>query len=413
MQRESHLPQGYSEFATLRQSQAWPSAPLEPTESRQSESTRKKKKGLAKFWGMVTGSSKRDNLKQDESFAAEKADDDYPLTPPPPLSYLVNNRSGGGRHTSTPSLVSAKLGPSTPGMSPPSAPSSILPSPSSARPSNADLDFTVRVRNGGGNYEDTENDEDTIGKSQGTIQKAVVHPVTSEPDMRLRWERTPPLPNVTNLPPSREKSLPPLPGEAQAQPRFPTNNVTDPRPKTVYTFETQLPPGSAPAHTFVSPQASFRTDRRQSFGGVTSRPNLDASLVSQPNGHTLGYTQGGNGFGPRYDELGYSRGSLLLQNERPMTPTTRRKSKFNLSSLWGKKQPQENAQQFPPMRYSGSDTPEEVVANGYANSNSRDSAFSQPRISVTSRKALEDRVAQDPNFVAYRYPSNDQRLDVR
>ena len=79
---------------------------------------------------------------------------------------------------------------------------------------------------------------------------------------------------------------------------------------------------------------------------------------------------------------------------------------------------QEN--QFPAIGYSLYDTPDDVATNGYAASTSRHSAISAStntpspnlRMSVTSRKALEELVHQDADFVAYRYPSSDQRLDL-
>ena len=81
---------------------------------------------------------------------------------------------------------------------------------------------------------------------------------------------------------------------------------------------------------------------------------------------------------------------------------------------------QENYGQFPSIGYSLYDTQDDVATNGYAASTSRHSAISAStntqspnlRMSVTSRKALEELVQQDPEFVAYRYPSNDQRLDL-
>lgn len=73
------------------------------------------------------------------------------------------------------------------------------------------------------------------------------------------------------------------------------------------------------------------------------------------------------------------------------------------------------AYQFPVIRKSGSDGQDEVLTNGYATSTSRHSALSTAagqRMSVVSRKALEELVSQDTEFVAYRYPSNEQRLDL-
>jgi hypothetical protein len=70
------------------------------------------------------------------------------------------------------------------------------------------------------------------------------------------------------------------------------------------------------------------------------------------------------------------------------------------------------------MGYSPYDAQDDMTTNGYTTSTSRHSALSSNppnsglRMSVTSRKALEELVQQDPDFVAYRYPSSDQRLDL-
>ncbi|ELU42451.1 hypothetical protein AG1IA_03471 [Rhizoctonia solani AG-1 IA] len=97
---------------------------------------KKKHKGLTKIWKIVTGSSSKDkNIAVHE----KQQLDDEPLAPPPPLSYLVarqgGDRAGGGaggardldRRASTPTSSSRSAAP----MSPATAPSSILPSPTS------------------------------------------------------------------------------------------------------------------------------------------------------------------------------------------------------------------------------------------------------------------------------------------
>lgn len=413
------------DMSAPRRSQIWPSNDLELTESRQStDKSKKKKTGLAKIWGIVTRTNKPDSRGQDAPYG-EKTDDNLPLAPPPPLSYLVNHRPRSNRHASTPSLIlTPKVG-SSPGLSPPTAPSSVLPSPASSRPS-PDLDMAIQVRGTGGNYDD-EDDEDTIGRTQGMATKSI-YPVTSEPNMRSRVVQgpPPPLPNVTNLPHSqiqREKSLPPLPPPDDLQLRPQTYGAMDNRPRTVHTFGSSPPPGSAPAHDFLPPQAAFRNGdgRRQSFGGMTSRP----TLVDGNDRSTI-YTQSPVDYGPSMDEFGASRPSLTfntLQGQSPYhsaTTPSKRKSRFALSSLLGKRAsstPQKELQvhQFPPMRQSGSDHLEDVMTtNGYGSSTSRHSAFSQtPRLSVISRKPLEELVSQDHQFVAYRYPSTEQRLDLQ
>ncbi|KAF5386048.1 hypothetical protein D9615_002541 [Tricholomella constricta] len=440
-----------TDFGASRRSQIWPSDQPETSETQVGDNLadgnpKKKKRGLAKIWGIVTGSNKQTNAtRRDPSQSLDRTDDDLPLAPPPPLSYLVNRgpsdlRAASGRHGSTPSLpslTSPKLAGSTsPGMSPSTGPSSIYPSSASSRTSGPDVEI-VDARKTSANHEDQENQyrDDIIGKREPVTPRNV-HPVISEPDMRQRLSRNitpPPIPSFaspTPRPPSmmsREKSLPPLPAEAVS--RTPSNNTAELRPRTVYTYDPrQLPPGSGPAHDFLPPSAPFRTPdvRRQSFGGLSSRPNL-AMQTMPVNGRQQ---QANPAFASRYDEFGSSRRSLgPLDQFRDtftvqQTPTAKRKSKFGFASLLSKKSmPRDHEyidsnvaqHQFPPMR-PGSDGQDDVVANSYATSTSRHSALStgapQSRLSVTSRKALEERVAQDPDFVAYRYPSNDQRLDL-
>ncbi|GLB37079.1 hypothetical protein LshimejAT787_0401300 [Lyophyllum shimeji] len=406
------------DLGAARRSQIWPPDQPEAGETHVEENPKKKKKGLAKIWGIVTGSNKQATAAhRDPSQSLDRTDDDLPLAPPPPLSYLVNRgssdlRSASGRLGSSPSL---------PSLASPKLAGSTSPENAEARKTSV-------------NYEDQENQvrDDTIGKNQ-IVPPKNVHPVISEPDMRLRIPRNisppPPIPSSSPRPPSfREKSLPPLPAEAVA--RSPSNNAGEPRPRTVYTYDArQLPPGSGPAHDFLPPSAPFRTPdvRRQSFGGLSTRPNL-AVQTMPANARQLASPA----FGSRYDEFGHSRRSLgpldQFRDTIPIqqTPTPKRKSKFGFASLFGKKSTQGEPEyadpslvhQFPPMRRSGSDGQDDLNVNGYATSTSRHSALSanaavpQSRLSVTSRKALEERVAQDPEFVAYRYPSSDQRLDL-
>ncbi|KAJ7262176.1 hypothetical protein B0H12DRAFT_1104639 [Mycena haematopus] len=408
------------DVGTARRSQLWPPMEQEPdttyADQTVQDKPKKKKKGFAKIWGMVTGSSKNQNASSREpSQSYERTDDDGPLAPPPPLSYLVNRgrASEGGRHSSTPSLPSSspKLGLSSP-------------------------DIAEQRKSNGTTYdEDQYPSDDTIGKSQ---TRNVVHPVTSEPDMRLASQSPPPLPNATARPAGaaparprpesvmsfRDKSLPPLPIEALSRP--PGAGQPEARPRTMMSLNPRPSTGSGPAHDFAPPHAPFRTAeaRRQSFGGLASRP---AMPITQP----VAFDER-RPFGARYDEYGLSRRSLgRLDNviehpaarSLPLPTATKRRSRFGLSALLGKKSKadvRDEAQHFPTMqmRRSGSEGGADDAANGYATSTSRHSAFSMgggggpQRMSVTSRKALEDLVAQDPDFVAYRYPSNDQHLDI-
>lgn len=434
-----------------RRSQIWP--PTEPEIFDTSTSTAKvkpesgkKTKAFTKFWRKVTGHKNDTTANPEDQRNREKVDDDLPLAPPPPLSYLVNRGPPemaltGGRQNSTPSLSSTppKFGFASPGMSPPTAPSSALPSPVSSRPPGPGLD-AIEIRNPpSGRFDDVEEVQD-VDLPRASESTKALHPAVSVPDMRQNGIRSssplPPLPspgsyqlqNINMI--SREKSLPPIPpGEEPAAP-----SRAAARPRTVYTYDPRpLPPGTSPAHDFLPPNAPFRSGdaRRQSFGGLSSRPKLLSQSV---------YTDGKSAtfaprrsFSPQYDEFGASRRSLgridNLQEPLPLMPRspaplsrdTKRKSKFGLSSLLGKKNNKSQDLSHEKSAFLFPTTPDgqdEWCVN-YATSNSRHSGLSMsspgqfnPRMSVTSRKALEELVSQDSEFVAYRYPSNDQRLDL-
>jgi hypothetical protein len=408
LQREA----GPVDLGTPRKSQLWNSNELQPIESRQSrlseEKSTKKRKGLIKFWKMVTNKKPSKNEAETSAQAWYEKDDDSPLPPPPPLPFLMGNRAGGSRHASSPSLpilsspkqgYGQALGQTSPrGMSPPTASSSTIPSPVSSRPPAFGTDV-VGIRTSNGSYDDQEpHEDDTIGKKSGLNQVA-------PPDLNgnLSPSSPPPPPPLSRI--SRDKSLPPLPNEAPAS--------VETRPHTVYTFDShgQLPPGSAPAHDFLPPGAGYRSMdvRRQSFNGLASRPNTQ-SLTSMPmNGNANGY----NGYNPHHSAYEFG-----IYDPRSETPTAKRKSKFGFSSLLGKKSStvkettNRNIDQksVSTMRWPEMD---DATMNGYApqSTNSRTSYLANPRFSM-SRKDLEEKVPQDPEFVAYRYPSGDQNIDM-
>ncbi|KAF8973288.1 hypothetical protein BDZ97DRAFT_1901048 [Flammula alnicola] len=443
LQREANGSRRYTtspiDLNTPRRSQIWPPVELEDVNSSQiapEEKAKKKKGGLAKIWRIVTG--KHDDAHQrDMAQRTGGKEDDLPLAPPPSLSYLVNRGPAdvGMRHASTPSLpsvVSPKFG----------SPGILLPSPASLRRSG-DIEIVdgrnTIVNDGNGHIDDQEQkpgQEGSVVRSQSINWKSI-HSAKSE--MELRPQSIPSLPSspfptstsnnqspdtvnvlnrLTSL--SRDKSLPPLPpGEQPAR-----ITPSDLRPRTYYDHRT-LPPGSGPAHDFLPPQAPFRTNdtRRQSFGGTSSRPNL--ALQTMPSSRPVEFDSR-RSLGPRYDEFGISRrslGRLEHVQEHPRAnsplPSTKRKSKFGLSALLGKKTRARTCRPpIPSMGYSPYDVQDDTTTNGYTTSVSRHSTFSSNapnpnlRMSVTSRKALEELVQQDPDFVAYRYPSNDQRLDL-
>jgi hypothetical protein len=235
----------------------------------------------------------------------------------------------------------------------------------------------------------------------------------SEPDLRLHNLQIPQFPTFPNGAArptllSRDKSLPPIPvGETPAQ------VLPSDRPKTFYALESTPKMSS---RDLAPPEAPFRTaDRRQSFGGITSKPNLAYQTV--PIIRPVDFDSG-RSFGRRYDEFGSSRRSLgvldhIQENQVPQP--AKRKSKFGLSSLLGKKNDKREQdgdnQLLASLPYDAQD---DMTTTGYATSTSRHSGTSAAnmRMSTYSRKPLEELVQQDTEFLAYRYPSNGQQLDL-
>ncbi|TFK53637.1 hypothetical protein OE88DRAFT_1265896 [Heliocybe sulcata] len=425
-----------SNAPSLRLSQMWAAdAQMDPAEFQGPKGdtikSKKKKKGLAKIWRIVTGASSKSEAHIGSNGHAHP-EDDLPLAPPPPLSYLVD-RGGGGMsggdqgmsspRQSMPSLPSSLQSyPASPaGMSPPTAPSSLLPSPSSSRKSVPDRDGYDNQKNGGNDEPEMRQIYPASADEPRSPSMRNMQAILSEPEARGRsFQGSMNSSYGTTLSPSttrpaslmqREKSLPPLPDEAEV--RFPT----DTRPQTVFTYEPPIL-----SNGLVAPQAPFRTSevRRQSFGGISSRPQLNV------NGPPKGVMMTGPGaivgapFASKYNEFGSSRRSLGrlddVRYESQLRPTmqaqapSKRKSRFGLSSLFGKKSPPPDARDVhvisPSPDYSGwrtSDSGEGQQGSGHS---------TLPRMSVMSRRNLEDLVQQDAEFVAYRYPSNDQRIDL-
>lgn len=368
--------------------------------------------------------------------------DDLPLAPPPPLSYLVDRGSQdvpltGGRQNSSLSLPSgpAKFGGTSSGMSPPTAPSSILPSPVSSRPPGNSLD-AVEIKHAPSNsFDDTEEPQDNVDLLRTPEYTKHLHPVLEKrqsgarspsPQFAFPSASSRSMQAISIL--SREKSLPPIPVEEPAN----LSAITD-RPRSVYTYDPRPLHDTHLSNDFlIPPNAPFHSGdmRRQSFGGLSSRPKL----LSQPvHDHGKSATFGTHRlFGAQYDEFGSSRRSLnridnlqvpslsMLRSPAPAPKDMKRKSRFGLSSLLGKKnnKSQDLTQEKAAFLFpTTSDSQDEWLPN-YTTSNSRHSALSispptqfNPRMSVASRKVVEELVSQDSEFVAYRYPSSDQRLD--
>ncbi|KAH8083754.1 hypothetical protein BXZ70DRAFT_900648 [Cristinia sonorae] len=420
-----------SNTPTLRLSQSW--AQNEPQQDSVESRTTKKSKGLKKIWKLVTGSSSKSAAHANQSKSSERHEDDLPLAPPPPLSYLVNGPRS--RHISTPSLPSTNASPNgfMPYGSPPTAPSSLMPSPTSSRPSGVDRETgrdTSPKRNGeacvdqddrivSGEYALPESDSRT--RSSSRTLSSVNGPMTPATSPSQR-------PMSTLL--SRDKSLPALPVESSIE--FPNQAMLDVRPQTVFTYD---PNGSV--FGLTPPQAPFRgsDSRRQSFGGIGSRP-LRASPASvtvgpRPQTGPRQTSEKFNEFGISNMSIGqwaqaqYSQPSLLSGT---LDKPKKRKSKFGLGSLFNRKSlhghPNESMVVAEPLDFSAFRASQldpqfgglgglPLSQNAHMNSMSTygQANASAPRLSMMSKRNL-DLVDQDPDFVAYRYPSNDQRLDL-
>jgi hypothetical protein len=400
-------------------SMIWP--PIDPGDSSVSQGvlpkSKKKIGGLAKIWRKVIGRADE----QESDIALHH--DDSPLPLPPSLSYLVERKppndfmsSGSNRHGSTPSLPSISSpkaqGQFPPGMSPPTAPSSILPSPASLQ-QFGDIEIVDgRQTMYSDSPEDPTRQEDASGQQNNNWR-----PMQSEPDLRpqsVSKSQVPPIPNGAARPTllSRDKSLPPIPvGETPAQ------GLPSDRPRTFYALEATPKMAS---RSLAPPEAPFfGADRRHSVNGMTSRPNLGVQTL--PVIKPVDFDSG-RSFGRTYDEFGSSRRSLgvldHIQDNRTPQPT-KRKSKFGLNTLLGKKnskREQESIQYDQLVAGLPYDTQDDTTTTGYATSTSRHSALSSSaanmRVSTYSRRPLEELVQQDTEFLAYRYPSSDQRLDL-
>ena len=391
----------------------------------------KKRKGLSRIWGFVTGTSKLETGappdKQRRSFDRVHVDD-YPLAPPPPLSYLVGrgtSDNGGSalRHVSTPSLPSS-VSPNYPlsSASPPTAPSSLLPSPTSSRPviipelSDYRKAPPVLPDSDAEQQPSPVPEEDNL---QTSAAQRSVHPTTSEPDLRHRASQlqNSPVPPVPRVPTSvthasgepsigawREKILPPLPGEIQPRPIAVSQGEI--RPRTLYDMR-EVDGGQA--LTAPSAQFAYAERRRQSFNGLS---NFPSGLVTQtmPARRT--------GFDPeKYGAFGGSHSALVSATPRMQQPP-KRKSKFGFAALLGRKSsvpvPDPEPVEFPLVRSSASDARHEaelgmLYGNGEAG---QGHTFPRLSMSLTSRKNLESLVDQSPDFVAYRYPSGNQNLPL-
>ncbi|KAH9946966.1 hypothetical protein B0H21DRAFT_374340 [Amylocystis lapponica] len=428
-----------SSVPTLRGRESWPAGSLPPELAAASAvEAPKKKNGLKKIWKIVTGSASKNGARMKgriQSRSLDRAEDDLPLAPPPPLSYLVDRERGiaARRHVSTPSLPSSAspnaLSPHAP--SPPTAPSSLVPSPTSSRQPGAEKENWADGRSA------TDQDHQ-IPSSDANPHEFDARGRATQSSSKTMSSLSGPLTPITlpsNRPQSatlrRDKSLPPLPGESSIE--FPDHPMPDGRPQTMYTYNLQQMSSSGDASGYLlPPQAPFRTGdgRRQSFGGIASQPH--PAVQSLPL--KLPYARGAANVPPflaeeRYGEFGVSRLSLnqwdgtrsTARNLQAPSKPKNRRSKFGLSSLFGKKSSTDSKEaatgtlDIPEyasgtFRTSASGDEGLMTSNGYSGPGSAHS--SGQRMSVTSRKNIAELVDQDPEFVAYRYPSGDQRFDL-
>jgi hypothetical protein len=329
-----------------------------PPEERVAEEKReKKRKGLLKIWKIVTGTSRdRDARGPERVRSFERAEDDAPLAPPPPLSYLVSR--GGGAAGPAPGMS----------FSVNTAPSSLLSSPVSARRgsgSGAPPEVVVD-----GEPEHDFRQSAFLGDRQsaylgdgGGRQSAYLADAGAGGTVR------------------REKSLPPLPPEAQGEPMGWDEPVAAPYGAQLLVPQAQRGPGAE--------------GRRQSFNGLASTP---APVPTQTLPASATY---GRAAFRALDEFGNARpplGAPRASQESTLTAKgAKRRSRFALGSLFGKKAApasQPAVQQYYAEPYGG--MPAEYAPYAYG----------APGAAAARRsRALEGLVDQDAEFVAYRYPS--------
>jgi len=178
------------------------------------------------------------------------------------------------------------------------------------------------------------------------------------------------------------------------------------RPQTFYTYDlrhnSQSPQDLAPSRAPCSNET-----RRQSFSGVTPRPTLGIQTVPL-SGHDHRSPIGW------YNEFGIFRRSLgRLGNIDENPPRLRRPPSASAIQFWEKKSGTASdanvcsSHEFPLLLTPGYDGNEESLYSAYtAYTSCWQSAG--PRMSIRSRKAIDELVEQDRDFVAYRYPSQSQ-----
>lgn len=441
----------------------------------------KKRKGLAKLWKIVTGQGTHHKNRSKGSEAIQqmqeiqpipRSEDDFPLAPPPPLSYLVNRSSAAPRERTLSASTSTARRVSTSSPSIASGGSTALPTPTSIRDlwreQEAAMDISMTSTGKAYDVLPVHVEESNNGYQDGLVSPdpdfaRTVHPAASAPDMRQRLQDTPcfvhpPLPGATpaQIPGSPRpisvyslhKSLPPLPGQEDRQDQNIVPAIVEPvRPRTMYDMvsATSMNQEDDWDGTIRPPDPSFRREeRRQSFGGTSSRPEIPVNARSLPlnSAHMKGPSD--RLYNP-YDEMGSPARALgqMEAADRSSLTLPKRRSRFGLSSLLEKFSGSGHSSKE--ARRSLAPTPSSLggydISSGTASSRpsesdlNMDGSFSNTehgyntngggppssrsrhgarasRMSVASRKAIEELVDQDPDFVAYRYPSADQNISL-
>lgn len=468
----------------------------------------KKSGGFGKLWRMVRP-KKSEGRHQTNSFVSTPQDEDVsmPLPPPPKMSYLANHRQTPpppphSRQLSTPGSQNGALsapshhprsisqpGPYSAGaISPTTAASSTLPSPTSNRflwresggderrqstfkDPNAEADTEHLGRESESNqpmqYADVNgNRPPTTGGSASSEYGRMLQPANNATLTRSPAPSTMVSSSAHSPRPvsSMHKPLPPPPPSEQGKRQMPAS-ATMPynmsRPATmVATNETFMPPAPLRDDAYDS--------RRQSFGGMTTRPDLlppgaAQSLQTKRSTPTMAYADSpvnyqefGNPYGQQYIVAPYSNGSMSD------TGKSKRRSRF-LPFLSKKEKekpvfaPQQQQQQYQQqtngdlMRYStyGGASPSQFLPPSRPpfghSQRSRSSAslttpdyapgmngaphYSQPfgyndggrpmsGISTftngtrPNKSLIDEVVPRDNDFLAYRYPSTEQTLDI-
>lgn len=360
-----------------------------PTENVAPETT-KKKGGLAKIWRLVTGAKAADS-KYTRGEAFSRTEDNLPLTPPPPLSYLVERSPANAHHrvlSSTSSLPSTMNSPKFSIMANGGHQSIMSPAMSLAPLSPSPASPARRSRNISGSHESRDVATELRIPSEGRASMA---------DVQQRSVTMPVVRPISVYAGSRDKSLPALPPDSGL--------VEDEQSKPLQISTNGLPPGAGPPMPGLylsSPDAPYQngaSQRPQSFNGVASSNFVPQMVTSQSFNPSMSRPEGQdyNDFALNARAADQYDAQSLQPYEEPQS--SKRKSKFAFPSLFSGRK---STVGEPFARSIRSETIRDDASSfGYT---SRSSVA--PRLSIMSRRALEESIEQDPQFVAYRYPSN-------